>query len=55
MTLFDENTNYNFAYSNCWSNRITDTFEIEEFEKDFKTLAQYLKRFETAQPEGEQK
>ena len=45
MTLFDENTNYNFAYSNCWSNRITETFKLDEFETDFKAITHYLERF----------
>jgi len=42
MKSFDETIIYNFAYSNCWSNRITDTFEIDEFENDFKTITHYL-------------
>jgi len=42
MKSFDENINYNFAYSNIWSSRITDAFEIEEFEKSFKTITQYF-------------
>jgi len=42
MKSFDENTNYNFAYSNIWSSRITDTFEIAEFELCFKTISQYF-------------
>ncbi len=42
MKSFDENINYNFAYSNVWSNRITDTFEIDEFEKSFKAITQYF-------------
>ena len=39
---FDENISYNFAYSNCWSSRITDSFEIDEFEKSFNLISQYL-------------
>ena len=45
MVLFDKAVNYNFAYSNCWSNRITDTFELDEFENDFKAITQYLEKF----------
>ena len=45
MILFDENTSYNFSYSNCWSNRITETFKLEEFITDFKAITHYLERF----------
>jgi len=55
MKTFDENIDYNFAYSNCWSNRITDTFDVDEFETDFKVITQYLNQFQRSQPEGEQK
>ena len=47
MKMFDENIDYNFAYSNCWSYKITDTFELDEFETDFKTITQYLQQFQT--------
>ena len=47
MRSFDENIIYNFAYSNFWSSKITDTFEIEEFEEDFKTITHYLEQFKT--------
>ena len=55
MKSFDENLKYIFAYSNCWSNKITDTFEIDEFETDFKAITRYLnlKQFKTTQPEDE--
>ncbi len=43
---FDENINYNFAYSNCWSSRIADAFEIDEFEKSFKLISQYFQKAE---------
>ncbi len=43
---FDENINYNFAYSNCWAKGIKDTFEVNEFEKDFKAITTYLEEFE---------
>jgi len=42
MRRFDENVEYNFAYSNVWSNRIRDNFEVSEFEKDFKAINNYL-------------
>ncbi len=45
MKNFDENIKYNFAYSNCWAKRIKDTFEINEFEKDFKVITNYLENF----------
>ena len=45
MKKFDETINYNFAYSNCWAGRIKDTFEINEFEKDFKAITTYLEKF----------
>jgi len=45
MIRFDENIDYNFKYSNIWSNRITDSFELEEFEQYFKKLAKYLNKF----------
>ena len=45
MKKFDENTKYNFAYSNCWAERINDTFEINEFERDFKAITSYLSNF----------
>lgn len=47
MKSFDENVRYNFAYSNCWSNRIEDTFEIDEFEKAFKSITQYFQKDKT--------
>ena len=53
MNIFGENIDYNFAYSNCWSNRITDSFEIDEFETDFKAITQYLKHFRITRPEEE--
>jgi len=46
MKTVDENVNYNFAYSNVWASRITDVFEIEEFEHAFKTITDYLTRFQ---------
>ena len=46
MKSFDENINYNFAYSNCWSSRIADAFEIDEFEKSFKLISQYFQKAE---------
>ena len=52
----DTDIDYNFAYSNCWSNKITNTFELDEFENDFKAITQYLQQFQTTtnpQPEGE--
>jgi hypothetical protein len=54
MKSFDENINYNFAYSNCWSSKITDAFELNEFEKVFKNITQYLEKFNTTEQEGEQ-
>ncbi len=42
MIRFDEHIDYNFKYSNIWSNRITDTFELEEFEQYFKNLTTFL-------------
>ncbi len=54
MKTFDENINYNFAYNNCWSTKITDTFEIEEFEKDFTCIMHYLEKFQPPKTEGEQ-
>ncbi len=45
MKSFDESIEYNFAYSNCWSNRITDTFELDKFETEFKAITKYLEKF----------
>ena len=45
MSRFDENIDYNFKYSNVWSNRIRDTFEIQEFEHYFKVLTKFLDNF----------
>lgn len=45
MIQFDANIDYNFKYSNVWSNRITDSFELEEFEKYYKKLTEYLTNF----------
>ena len=45
MKRFDEQVKYNFAYSNIWSNRIKENFEVTEFEKDFKVIAKYLDKF----------
>jgi len=47
MKKFDENIQYNFAYSNCWSERIKDTFKISEFERDFKAITTCVEKFET--------
>ncbi len=43
---FDEKIHYNFAYSNCWAECIKETFEISEFERDFKAITTYLDEFE---------
>jgi hypothetical protein len=43
MIRFNKHIAYNFKYSNVWSNRITDTFELEEFENFFKRLNNFLK------------
>ena len=42
MKKFNENIKYNFAYSNCWAERIKDTFELSEFERNFKAITTYL-------------
>ena len=42
MKSFDENVQYNFAYSNCWASKITDTFELDEFERAFKSITHYF-------------
>lgn len=42
---FDENIKYNFAYSNCWAEKIKDIFEVKEFEKDLKMISSYLYKF----------
>jgi hypothetical protein len=44
MIRFDENIDYNFKYSNVWSNRIIDAFELEEFEQYFKVLTVYINK-----------
>ncbi|MHA1107267.1 MAG: hypothetical protein ACTSPN_16355 [Promethearchaeota archaeon] len=31
MKSFDESIKYNFAYSNVWSRRIDENFEVDEF------------------------
>jgi hypothetical protein len=46
MKSFVEKINYNFAYSNVWSSRITDAFEIDEFEKSYKLISQYFQNAE---------
>jgi len=42
MKSFDENVQYNFAYSNCWASKITDSFELDEFERAFKSITHYF-------------
>ena len=42
---FDENIDYNFAYSNIWANRITDIFELDEFINSFKAISKFLETF----------
>ncbi len=37
-----EDIEYNFTYSNIWSSRIVDNFEIKDFENIFKTLGDYI-------------
>ena len=57
MKSFDESIDYNFAYSNCWSNKITKTFQLGEFEKDFMSITNYLEKFhipKTEEGEDEQ-
>ncbi len=46
MKSFDENIQYNFAYSNIWASRITDTFELDEFERVFKSITHYIQKAE---------
>ena len=46
MKSQDENVNYNFAYSNVWASRIPNNFEIEEFEHAFKTINDYIAKFQ---------
>jgi len=41
---FDDHVEYNFAYSNVWANRITDVFEIEEFEHIFNSISQFIEK-----------
>lgn len=41
---FDDHIDYNFAYSNVWANRITDVFEIEEFEHVFNSISQFIEK-----------
>ena len=55
MKSFDENISYNFAYSNCWASKITDAFEIEEFEKAFKNIMEFLEKFNGKNTEVNQK
>ncbi|HEC38740.1 hypothetical protein LCGC14_1823080 [marine sediment metagenome] len=45
LKKFDENIDYNFAYSNVWANRITDIFELDEFMNSFKAISKYLETF----------
>ncbi len=45
MKKFDENIKYNFAYSNCWAERIKESFDVKEFERDFKVIITYLEKF----------
>lgn len=42
MKSFDEKIQYNFAYSNCWASKITDSFELDEFERAFKSITHYF-------------
>ncbi len=44
LTNFDENVDYNFAYSNVWASRITDMFELDEFISSFQTISNYLEK-----------
>ena len=39
---FDDRVEYNFAYSNVWANRITDVFELEEFERVFNSISKFI-------------
>ena len=45
LKSFDENIDYNFAYSNVWANRITGMFELDEFINSFKSISKYLENF----------
>ncbi len=42
LKKFDENIDYNFAYSNVWANRITDMFELDEFINSFNAISKHL-------------
>jgi hypothetical protein len=39
---FDSNLNYNFSYSNYWSNLLPADYPIKDFENDFNALATYI-------------
>jgi len=41
---FDDHVEYNFAYSNVWANRITDVFELEEFEHIFNSISRFIEK-----------
>jgi hypothetical protein len=42
MKQFVQNVDYNFAYSNVWSNRMTENFEFGEFEKAYQVIESYI-------------
>ncbi|KKM69199.1 hypothetical protein LCGC14_1453230 [marine sediment metagenome] len=44
LTNFDENVDYDFAYSNVWASRITDMFELDEFISSFQPISNYLEK-----------
>lgn len=35
---FDQFAEFNFNYSNCWSNRLPEEYSIKDFESDFKKI-----------------
>ncbi|MBY8985255.1 MAG: hypothetical protein KGD65_09325 [Candidatus Lokiarchaeota archaeon] len=44
LKRFDETIDYNFAYSNVWTSKITDLLEVDDFIFSFKSIAQYIEK-----------
>ncbi|MHA1641510.1 MAG: ArdC-like ssDNA-binding domain-containing protein [Promethearchaeota archaeon] len=45
MKSFDESIKYNFAYSNVWSGRIEENFEVDEFITLTSKILEYISKY----------
>jgi hypothetical protein len=39
---FDSNRYFNFAYSNCWTDKLPEKYSVKEFEKGFQEIVNFI-------------